>query len=305
MPSQRKRQGEPGASKAVAFSVREFFARFPDDDACLEHIMRVRHGLRHPCDKCLNLSTFHRLAERPAYSCAHCGHHVYPCAGTIFEDTRTPLQMWFYAIYLFVTTRHGVSGKELQRTLGVTYKTAWRIGHKIRELIASTEGFDLLQGHIEVDEAYVGGKRPGKRGRGAEGKTIVVGMKERGGDIRAKAVPDASKATLKALVKGNVEPGSTVGTDEFASYGLLEPEGYKHGQVQHAAKEYAYYDWSVKVLHHTNNVENFWRLFKNSVRSTHIHVSAKYMDRYLNEFTFRLNHREMKNAMFDLLIGAV
>ena len=305
MPSSRKRKGEPGASKVVAFSVRDFFARFPDDDTCLEHIMKVRHGLRHPCDKCLNLSTFHRLAERPAYSCAHCGHHVYPCAGTIFQDSRTPLQLWFYAIYLFVKTRHGVSGKELQRTLGVTYKTAWRMGQQIRTLIASTDDFDLLQGHVEVDEAYVGGKRPGKRGRGAEGKTIVVGMKERGGDIRAKAVPDASKATLRALVKGNVKPGSTVSTDEFASYGLLEPDGFKHGAVQHAAKEYAYYDWSAKVLHHTNNVENFWRLFKNSVRSTHIHVSAKYMDRYLNEFAFRLNHREMKNAMFDLLIGAV
>lgn len=305
MPSKSKRQGEAGASKVVAFSVREFFARFPDDDTCLEHIMQVRHGLRHPCDKCLRLSTFHRLAERPAYSCAHCGHHVYPCAGTIFQDSRTPLQLWFYAIYLFVTTRHGVSGKELQRTLGVTYKTAWRMGQQIRQLIAGTAGFDLLQGHVEVDEAYVGGHRPGKRGRGAEGKTIVVSIKERGGDIRAKAVPDAKKETLRALVKGNVEPGAIVSTDEFASYGLLEPDGYKHGQVQHAAKEYAYYDWRLDVTHHTNNVENFWRLFKNSIRSTHIHVSAKYMDRYLSEFAFRLNHRQMKNAMFDLLIGAV
>jgi transposase len=301
----RKRQGEKNASKVVAFSVREFFERFPSDDACLEHVMQVRYGLRHPCDKCLHLSTFHRLAERPAYSCAHCGHHVYPCAGTIFQDSRAPLQLWFYAIYLFVTTRHGVSGKELQRTLGVTYKTAWRIGQQIRKLIVSTEGFDLLQGHVEVDEAYVGGHRPGKRGRGAEGKTIVVGIKERGGDIRAQAVPNASKATLRALVKGNVAPGAIVSTDEFASYGLLTPDGYKHGAVQHAAKEYAYYDWQLKVTHHTNNVETFWRLFKNSIRSTHIHVSAKYMDRYLSEFAFRVNNRQMKNAMFDLLIGAV
>ncbi len=117
----------------------EFFARFPSDDACLEHVMEVRYGLRHPCDKCLNLSTFHRLANRPAYSCAHCGHHVYPCAGTIFQDTRTPLQVWFYAIYLFIATRHGVSGKELQRTLGVTYKTAWRIGQQIRKLMETAD----------------------------------------------------------------------------------------------------------------------------------------------------------------------
>ena len=305
MPRKRQRKGEPGASKVVVFSVREFFERFPSDNACLQHVMEVRYGLRHPCDKCLHLSTFHHLAERPAYSCAHCGHHVYPCAGTIFQDSRTPLQLWFYAIYLFVTTHHGMSGKELQRTLGVTYKTAWRMGQQIRKLIVSTEGFDFMQGHVEVDEAYVGGHRPGKRGRGAEGKTIVVGIKERGGDIRAQTVPDASKATLRALVKGNVTPGAIVSTDEFASYGLLTPDGYKHGAVEHGAKEYAYYDWQLDVMHHTNNVESFWRLFKNSVRSTHIHVSAKYMDRYLSEFAFRMNNCQMKNAMFDLLIAGL
>jgi transposase len=112
----------PKSSNVQAFSVREFFARFPDDAACLDHVMTVRYGMRHVCAKCEKDATFHRLANRPAYSCANCGHHVYPCAGTIFQDTRTPMQVWFYAIYLFVTTRHGVSGKELQRTLGVTYR---------------------------------------------------------------------------------------------------------------------------------------------------------------------------------------
>lgn len=103
----------------------------------------------------------------------------------------------------------------------------------------------------------------------------------------------------------NVEPGSIVSTDELMSYGLLEPDGYTHGMVKHGAKEYAYYDYRHKVVHHVNNVESFWRLFKRSVASTHIHVSPKYMQRYLNEFAFRSNHREMQNAMFDLLIGAV
>src|SRR5881394_3849026 len=117
------------------FTVREFFKRFPDDAACLQHVMEVRYGLRHTCGKCGVVdATFHRMAKRPAFACAHCGHHVYPCAGTVFQDTRTPLTMWFYAIYLFVTTRHGVSGKELQRQLGVTYKTAYRIGIQIRKL---------------------------------------------------------------------------------------------------------------------------------------------------------------------------
>ncbi|MBL28929.1 MAG: IS1595 family transposase [Rhodospirillaceae bacterium] len=290
---------------ATKLTVRDFFKRFPDDAACLEHIMSVRYGLRHECEKCGKESSFHRLANRPAYSCANCGHHVYPCAGTVFQDTRTPLQLWFYAIYLFVVTRHGVSGKELQRQLGVTYKTAWRMGHQIRKLMTTADPSGMLMGHIELDEAYVGGHRPGKRGRGAAGKTIVMGMVERGGGIKAQVIPNIKKDTLRNVVLENVEPGSTVSTDELMSYGLLTGDGYEHGAVKHGAKEFAFYDYRSGVTHHTNSVEGFWKLFKYSVRSTHIHISAKHMDKYLGEFTFRSSHRQMENAMFDLLIGAV
>ena len=290
---------------ASRLTVKQFFARFPDDDACLAHIMNVRFGHRHTCKACGVEATFHRLTERRAYSCAQCGAHLYPCAGTIFQDSRTSLQSWFYAIYLFVATRHGVSGKELERSLGVTYKTAWRMGQQIRKLMASTQGFGMLQGHVEIDEAYIGGHRPGKRGRGAAGKTIVVGIKERDGHIRAQSVPNAKKETLRALVNSNVAPGSIVSTDEFVSYGLLTPDGFHHGAVKHGAKEWAFYDYRQKAMHHTNSVEGFWKLFKNSISSTHIHISAKYMDRYLAEFTYRTNHRKMENAMFDLLLEAL
>jgi transposase len=296
----------PKSSNVQAFSVKEFFARFPDDDACLAHIMGVRYGLRHPCDKCLNLTTFHKLSNRPAYSCAHCGHHVYPCAGTIFQDSHASLQIWFYAIYLFVTTRHGVSGKELQRTLGVTYKTAWRIGQQIRTLMSKADGFEILQGHVELDEAYVGGRRSGgKRGRGAPGKTIVMGLAERGGRIETVVIPDVKTATLKGVVTDTVAPGSIVSTDELVSYGLLSGDGYQHGQVKHAEKDYAHFDFRLDTVVSTNHVESFWKLFKASVRSTHIHISPQHMQKYLEEFTFRSNHREMVNGMFDLLIGAV
>ena len=291
---------------SAKLTVREFFQQFPTDDACLEHVMEVRYGLRHACGKCGQDATFHRLSERKAYVCSRCGHHVYPCAGTIFQDSRTSLQSWFYAIYLFVTTRHGVSGKELERTLGVTYKTAWRMGQQIRTLMAKADGFAMLAGHVELDEAYVGGRRSGgKRGRGAPGKTIVMGMKERGGRLAAEIVPDIKKATLRDVTLRNVEEGSTVSTDELVSYGLLEGDGYQHGVVKHGAKEFAYYDYRHGATHHTNHVESFWKLFKASVRGTHIHISAKHMDKYLGEFTFRSNHRQMRNAMFDLLIGAL
>jgi len=292
-------------SNVQAFSVREFFKRFPNDDACLNHVMSVRFGFRHVCRKCGVEATFHRIEGRKAFACAACGDHLYPCVGTIFQDSRTPLTVWFYAIYLFVTTRHGVSGKELQRTLGVTYKTAWRMGQQIRDLMAKADGFTMLQGHVELDEAYVGGHRPGKRGRGAAGKTIVMGLKERGGKLTTEIIPDVRKTTLREVVSRNVEPGSAVSTDELYSYGLLEGDGFKHGAVKHGAKEWSYYDYRTGETHHTNNVESFWRLFKRSIASTHIHVSERHMQRYLNEFTFRSNHRKMVNGMFDLLVGAI
>lgn len=266
--------------------------------------MEQRYGLKGHCPSCGVETTFHRMSDRKAYAGAACGHHVYPQAGTIFQDSRTPLLSWYYAIYLFIATRHGVSGKELQRQLGVTYKTAWRIGQQIRDLMAKADGFKMLEGHVEADEAYVGGVRSGgKRGRGAPGKTIIMGMKERGGRMATEVIPDIRKPTLREVVNTNVETGSIVSTDELMSYGLLTGDGYKHGSVKHGEEEWKVYDWYLDVWHHTNSVESFWKLFKDSIKSTHIHVSAKHMDRYLKEFTFRANHREKVNGMFDLLVS--
>jgi transposase len=292
--------------KLGKLTVKDFFARFPDDDACLSHIMEVRYGLRHDCRKCENYSTFHKLENRRAFSCAHCGNHVYPAAGTIFQDSRTPLQVWFYAIYLFVTTRHGVSGKELERTLGVTYKTAWRMGQQIRQLMAKADGApEKLKGHIELDETLVGGMNTGKgHARRRDNKTIVMGLKERGGRMVAETIPDASTKSLRDAVERRVEPRSAVSTDEYQGYNLLKRDGFDHKAVNHRRKKWTKYNYRRDEWHHTNHVESFWKLFKDSIRSTHIHASKKYMQRYLDEFTFRSNHRQMTNAMFDLLVAA-
>ena len=213
------------SSNVQAFSVREFFARFPTEDVCLEHIMAVRFGgTTMDCPSCgCNGVTFHKLRERRVYACPECRFQIAPTANTILHDTRTPLVSWFYAMYLFCTTRHGVSGKELQRQLGVTYKTAYRMGMQIRTLTAKADHFDaMLSGHVELDEAYVGGRvSGGKRGRGAPGKTIVMGLVERGGRTVAAVIPDVKKATLRDVVLENVEPGSLISTDELMSYGLL------------------------------------------------------------------------------------
>jgi transposase len=303
----RRRESQAGTriSNVQPFSVREFFARFPNDDACLEQVMSVRYGLRHTCRKCGVDATFHRLANRPAYSCAACGAHVYPCAGSVFQDSKTPLTVWFYAIYLFVTTRHGVSGKELQRQLGVTYKCAYRLGMQIRKLMGSVDEFVALQGHVEVDEHFHGGRIARSEGNPRDNKTIIVGMKERGGPMRTEIVPDTTTRTLRKVVLENIQPRTTVSTDEHHGYRLLTGADYDHGTVNHHAKEWAKTDPATGVRHHVQHVESFWSMFKRSVKSTHIHVSAKHMDKYLDEFTFRSNHREMRNAMFDLLVGAL
>jgi hypothetical protein len=286
-------------SKLGKLTVKEFFARYPDEASCLNHIMEVRYGVRHVCGKCGVYGTFHKLEKRRAFSCAHCGDHVYPTAETIFQDTRTPLQIWFYAIYLFVTSRHGVSGKELERQLGVTYKTAWRMAYHIRSLMMKADGFEKLQGHVEADEAYVGGRQSlAQRRRKGSNKTIIMGMKERGGRMVAETIPGTTMIDLHAKVIRTVKRGSTVSTDDLPAYNLLTDAGYVHGVVNHSAGEYA------RGEHHTNHVESFWRLFKNSIKSTHIHVSDKYMAFYLSEFTFRSNNRQMTNAMFDLLVAA-
>ena len=290
-------------------SVRDFFRRFPNEETCLEHVMDVRFGLRHDCRMCgVVNATFHRLENRKAYCCAHCGGHVYPCAGTIFEKSRTSLQNWFYAIYLFTTTRHGVSGMELHRVLGVTRKCGYRMGMQIRELMEKADVKGLIGGslkHIEMDEAYVGGRISGQgRGRGTPNKTVVFGIKERGGYIRAAVVPDASMASLRKVVLENVKPGSIVSTDEHKGYNLLVRDGYIHGTVNHSEKEYARDD-EIGVVHHVNSVESFWRLFKASVRGTHVQISREHAQKYVNEFVTRQNYRDLGNGMFDVLLSAL
>src|SRR5208337_610516 len=155
-----------GMKEKASLTIREFFALYPSDEACLTHLFEARFGQGHHCPKCGKQSKWYRIKAERAYSCQWCGHHLHPTAGTPFEDSRTPLQLWFYAIYLFTTSRHGVPAMELMRQLGVTYKTAWRMGHEIRKHITEVDGEFPLFGQVEVDETYVGGYRPGVKGRG-------------------------------------------------------------------------------------------------------------------------------------------
>jgi hypothetical protein len=129
-----------------ALTVRQFFRRFPDEASCLEHVMEKRFGMRHVCRACGAEATFHRIAGRRAFACARCGDHIYPCVGTIFQGSRTPLQLWFYAIYLSLANRRGASSKELQRRLVVTYKAAWRMRQQIGRVAPKGEGTGAARG---------------------------------------------------------------------------------------------------------------------------------------------------------------
>ena len=283
------------------YTFKQFESEYPDDDACLIKVMEMRHGgTEILCPGCERPSKFHRITKRRAFACQHCGHHVYPCAGTPFEKSRTPLRTWFFAMYLMTTTRHGVAARELQRQIGCTYKTAWRMAHELRKLMAQADDHGPLSGWVEVDETYVGGKRSGgKRGRGAEGKTIVMGMAVRDGNVRAGPVPNVKRATLEPVILTNVQRGSVVMTDELRSYnGLAKSGPYVHMRVNHSAGEYARGDV------HVNSLEGYWSRLKNSIRGTHIHVSGHHLWKYVSEFSYRYNMRKQPAEMFNRLVAA-
>ncbi len=282
-------------------TVQDFLRQFPDDDSCLEHLFKIRFGDEPACPKCGEVGKFRRLRKVPAYTC-NCGHHIHPMADTPFGRSRTPLQKWFYALYLFTASRHGVPAKELQRQLGVTYKTAWRIGHEIRKYMARVDGDPPLSGHIEADETYIGGKprqrrRQADQGNWRENKTAVFGIVERGGDVITRVVPNAKRASVFPVITENVELGSTISTDELTTYKTLPDLGYKHLAVKHSYGEY------VRGEAHTNTLDGFWSQLKRAIKGTHVHVSKQQMAKYLGEFEFRYNLRKRPEVMFDLLLA--
>jgi transposase-like protein len=209
-------------------------------------------------------------------------------------------------MYLMTATRNGVSAKELQRQLGVTYKCAWRIGHQLRELMAARDKAKNpgpLKGHVEIDETFIGGriKDKGMHGKGSymRNKSTVMGIVERKGIVRGKVVPNDRKATLVPVILENVAAGSTVSTDTHISYRKLADLGYLHGKVNHQIEEW------VNGIHHTNQIEGFWSHLKRGIRSTHVSVSKQHLQKYVNEFAFRYNNRGEPAEMFHRMLKQV
>ena len=281
-------------------TLRQFQSRFPTEEACLDHLFQVRYGTGFECPGCKRPAKFSRVKARRSYQCQWCAHQVYPTAGTPFDRTRTPLRDWFYVMFQFVTTRNGVAAKRVERDLGVTYKTAWRMCHEIRKYIASLDSDDPLGGpgsFVEIDETIVGGSVSGL-GNGYMGnKTIVVGMLERGGELVTQVVTRRHKAAMHGLILNQVLPGTTICTDEMGGYKDIDQCGYRHLKVNHNRGQYA-----SKVGGGVNALEGYWSMLKRGINGTHIHVSSKHLPKYLGEFEYRWNMRSVPHLMLDRLL---
>jgi transposase-like protein len=289
----------------------------PDDAACLDILWRERYaqdGHYTRCPKCERTRKFHRIASRPAYSCDTCGHALYPLAGTIFHKSSTSLHLWFYAIYIMASTRCGVSAKQLERELGVTYKTAWRMFNKIRNQLMADDG-EPLTGKVEIDETSVDGKPrkphgynryapPPNRNRRSEAmklreqsRATVFAAVERGGRVKATVLPSRRGPGLQAQAIEWIDPRSIVYTDEWPAYNQLHQHFAAHSRINHSTGEYVVGDV------YTNTIEGWFGNLKPSIRGTYRKVSHKWLQGYLNEFAWRYNHRYSNEPMFHLLVS--
>ncbi|HEX6687484.1 MAG TPA: IS1595 family transposase [Solirubrobacterales bacterium] len=307
MPPANRHEPRRAKSSTSDYSVTEFLRDFPDDAACLEHLWRTRHspgGERAYCPKCDSERIFKRYATkqgRQSWTCTGCGHHVHPTAGTIFHKSSTSLHLWFYAMYLMTSTRCGISAKQLERELGVHYKTAWRMFNKIRSELMKDDN-KPLKGDVEIDETSWGGK-PRRRLRTRreqaewrEAKTTVLGMVERGGRIKLRVIASRRGEPLSGAVRANVNPHSIIFTDDWRPYRPLAPEYAGHRVINHSAGSYVEGDI------YTNTIEGFFGNLKTGMRGTYKKVSRKWLQSYLDEYAWRHNQRREPHGMFFALL---
>jgi len=279
----------------MRYTLRDMQQAFPDDDACLHFLFRARFRNLVACPKCgVEKPNYYKVKKRTAYACGDCGHQLYPLAGTIFEKTTTPLTLWFHAIYLLSVSKNGVSAKELERQLGVSYPTAHRMAKQIRLLMLERGRLGRLGTPIEIDEAYIKGR--GKKSHNYHDRsTPVLAAVEVGGQVRTQVVERADLKTAMPFIKANVYQGSTIHTDESKIYKQVKMY-YQHESVRHIAHEY------VKNGVTTNHIEGFFGQLKRSVDGTFHAVSPYYLSSYVAEFAYRYNHRNEAVPIFSLLL---
>jgi transposase-like protein len=291
------------ASSESDYSLTEFMQMFPNDAACLDRLWRDRFapdGHHAQCPRCKRERKFHRTKTRASYTCDTCGLHIHPQKGTIFERSSTSLHLWFYAMYLMASTRCGISAKQMEREIGVTYKQAHKMMKRIRTELMNDEDGEPLSGDVEIDETSWGGKPrvPMDRFEAAafrESKPTILGMVERGGRIRFRVIPSRRGPALSREVRANVNPSSIIFTDDWQAYKPLR-EYVDHKIINHSAGIY------VRDDTYTNTIEGAFGNLKTGMRGAYKHVSPRYLQSYLDEYSWRHNAKRSGPALFEQLV---
>ena len=287
------------------YSFDDFDKQFPNDDACLDFLFKVRYGKKPNCLKCGEKINYKRVKDRKSYQCqiTKCQYQVYPMAKTPFRKSTKGLRKWFLAMYLHHTSKDGIAAMELKRGLGISYPTAFRMSHKIKSMMATKT--DKLFGIVEIDETFIGGlaknmhykKRQElfKGRRGAVNKTIVFGMLQRGGPIIAKIVENTDEETLLPIIRAHVDKSAIIVTDGHKAYSNLHKYFAQHIVVDHTRRKYTNGEYS------TNTIEGFWSQLKRMLK-THIHVSKKHLQKYVDEAVFKYENRDTPIGIFQAIL---
>jgi transposase-like protein len=291
---------------AAAIDLPTLIEKFGSEDKCHAYLEEIRWPDGVKCPRC-DSDKISRIAKRRQFDCDGCRYQFSVRVGTLFHDSKLPLWKWFLAVYMMGESKKGVSANQLKRMLGVSYKTAWYLCHRIRAAMHD-ESSPLLRGIVEADETYIGGKLRGRRGesraetsrRRFDNKTVVLGAVERGGEVRLRMAPDASSESVKGFLADAVaDEAEAIYTDAHRSYRGIADHNTRHEYVDHSRDEW------VRGHVHTNTIESVWSLFDRSVIGAYHKLSVKHLPAYLDEAAFRWNNRENPFWFRDTILRLV